>query len=160
MIPKPAILKYGGSGITETAFRWIKEHIPAGSSVLELGSGDVSTRVLCERYRVTSVEDNPDFMNRYMSHYIYAPLVDGWYDPAVLRSQLPEDYVFLLVDGPTGSAARCGFQKHFGLFKHNVPIMIDDTWREPEKQMAVALAAKGFDLIVSENFRVLLPQST
>lgn len=141
-------------------YRWIIENLPAGSHILELGSGDASTNHLSKHYRMTSVEDKQEFLNRYQSRYIYAPLVNGWYDLAILQTQLPRDYDLLLVDGPTGSEARSQFYPNRALFKTNVPIIIDDTWRPAEKTMALNLTAEfNFGLIVDPNFCILIPPS-
>ena len=151
-------MNFGGSGISESMYKWIKDHLPSGSHILELGSGDVSTKYLSELYRLTSVEDKAEFLNRHPSHYIHAPLVNGWFDTAVLETQLPRDYDLILVDGPVGSEPRAGFIKNLGLFKTNVPIIVDDTWREVEKQMAVDLAVElGGELIVDEFWSVIVP---
>jgi len=151
-------MNFGGSGISESMYKWIKEHLPSGSHILELGSGDVSTQHLSKTYRMTSVEDKAEFLNRHPSRYIHAPLVNGWFDTAVLETQLPSDYDLILVDGPVGSEPRAGFIKNLRLFKTNVPIIVDDTWREVEKQMAVDLAVElGGELIVDEHWSVLVP---
>ena len=149
---------WGGAGITEPLFQWIRQHLPDGKHILELGSGDVSTQYLSQHYRVTSVEDKPEFLNRYPSRYIYAVLVDGWYDVPVLEAQLPKNYDLLLVDGPVGSGPRAGFLKHLRLFRTNVPIVIDDTWRDVEREMAAQLAKiTGGRLEVFEHFSALNP---
>jgi len=151
-------MNFGGSGISESMYKWIKERLSGGSHILELGSGDVSTKYLSELYRMTSVEDKAEFLNRYPSHYIHAPLVNDWFDTAILETQLPKDYDLILVDGPVGSVPRAGFIKNLRLFKTNVPIIVDDTWREVEKQMAVDLATQhGYDLFVDPNWCALLP---
>lgn len=152
---------FGGSGITLSLFSWIINNLPVGKHILELGSGDVSTPKLAQHYKLTSVESKPEFVNKYQSHYIYAPLVDGWYDTNILKAHLPESYDLILVDGPTGSEARTGFLKHIDLFKLNVPIVIDDTWRAPERQMAVDIAIKyGRTITLDNDWAVVLPQST
>jgi hypothetical protein len=135
-------MNFGGSGITEPLFQWIRAHLPDGKHILELGSGDVSTWYLSAHYRLTSVEDNLAFLNKYPSTYIYAPIVDGWYSLGALRAHLPQDYDLILVDGPTGSEIRRGFLSNFFLFRYDVPIIFDDTWRQPERDMALELAHK------------------
>jgi hypothetical protein len=156
--PTRSPTNWGGSGITEPIFNWIRAHLPDGKHVLELGSGDVSTWYLSEHYRVTSVEDNPQYWDKYPSHYIKAPQVNGWYDLAILEAQLPKDYDLLLVDGPCGSHPRIGFLKNLRLFRTDVPIVIDDTWREIERKMADDVAKlTGAKLEVYEHFCALVP---
>lgn len=148
--------KFGGSGITEELYRWIVNHVPSGKHILELGSGDVSTRFLSKTYLMTSVEDNIGFLNRYPSRYIHAPLVEGWFDVTVLKTNLPDDYDIILVDGPAGSEARAGFLANIGLFKLNVPFIIDDTCRDVERKMADDLAnITGGKLEVFSSFCVI-----
>jgi hypothetical protein len=147
---------WGGSGITAPLFEWIRTHLPNGKHILELGSGSVSTRYLSEHYRLTSVEDNPLYWDKYPSHYIRACQVNGWYDLAVLEAELPKDYDLILVDGPVGSEPRLGFIKNVNLFRADVPIVIDDTWRATERKMADDLAKiTGGRLEVFEHFCVL-----
>lgn len=150
---------WGGSGIVKPLYEWIRTNLPDGKHILELGSGEISTARLSEHYRMTSVEDNPAFWDKHDSHYIKAPLVDGWYDTAILAVELPKDYDLLLVDGPVGSGPRAGFLKNLHLFaKTDVPIVIDDTWRDVEIQMARALKERlGGYLFIFDHFSVLRP---
>lgn len=149
---------WGGSGITQPVFDWIRAHLPDGKHILELGSGDVSTWYLLAHYRLTSVEDNPAFLHKYASRYIHAPQVNGWYDVAILEAQLPKDYDLLLVDGPAGSDPRLGFIKNLHLFRPDVPIVVDDTWRAHERKMADDLKTLlGGALEVYAHFCVLVP---
>lgn len=149
---------WGGAGITEPLFNWIRTHLPGGKHILELGSGDVSTWYLSEHYRMTSVEDQVQYLHKHPSHYIHAPLVDGWFDVAVLEAQLPKDYDLILVDGPVGSGPRAGFLKNLRLFRTDVPIVIDDTWRDVERDMAAQLAKlTGGRLEVFEHFSAISP---
>lgn len=152
-------MTFGGSGIVEAAFNWFRQHLPDGRHILELGSGDVSTRYLSQHYQVTSVEDNPEFWNRWPSRYIRCPLVNGWYDLEVLTAELPSAYDLILVDGPTGSEPRAGFLRNLHLFRQDVPVVIDDTWRDVERQMALELARQrpGWKLEQFEQFSALTP---
>lgn len=159
IFPKRLHEDWGGSGITKPMYDWIRQHLPDGKHILELGSGDVSTWYLSEFYQMTSVEDNPVFWDKYKSRYIKTPLVNGWYDPAILAAELPKEYDLLLVDGPAGSEPRVGFLQHLDLFaKTDVPIVIDDTWRSVEMKMARALKDRlGGYLFCFEHFSVLSP---
>ena len=55
------------------AFEWIENNIPFGSKILEIGSGKGSER-LAVNYTLFSVEHNPEWINKYNSNYIYAPI--------------------------------------------------------------------------------------
>lgn len=156
--PTRSATNWGGSGIVEPIYDWIRAHLPDGKHILELGSGEVSTWYLSEHYRMTSVEDNPVYWDKFPSRYIKAPQVNGWYDLAILEAELPKDYDLLLVDGPAGSDPRLGFIRNLRLFRTDVPIVIDDTWRAHERKMADDLKAMlGGTLEVYKHFCVLVP---
>lgn len=128
--------------------RTIKEILPTGKTILELGSG-YGTSVLVEDYTVYSIEHNHRWLNRYHDNYIHAPLkehkavnhYDGtkWYDFEVLNRELPKiDYDLLLVDGPPYH--RAGFIKYFSLFKRDVPIVFDDYNRPADRAIVIKIA--------------------
>lgn len=140
---------YGGWAVDSYLVDTIYRILPAGSTVLELGSGDGSTPALCRRYRVYSVEDNPEWLYKYSSEYIYAPskkhkeiknhLGNQWYDPNVLRERLQGiEYDLLLVDGP--ATGRSGFLKYLDLFKLDIPIVLDDLHRFRDYKIAISLS--------------------
>ena len=150
--------EFGGSGITEELFTWITTNIPEGKTVLELGAGHVSTKFLSQRYKLYSVEDKAHFLNIYPSTYIYAPIntITNWYYRKALEEELPSEYDCVLVDGPTGEGNRWGFLENLDLFRSDVPIIIDDTWRKAEKDLLLDIAKKTnrmFELF--ENFGVV-----
>jgi hypothetical protein len=130
---------------------FIFEHLPKGKTILELGSGDGSMRLVEAGYTVYSVEHNDAWMNRHKSvNYIHAPLkehkqVKGfgkviWYDPSYLKD-LPE-YDLLIVDGPPGCEGRAGFLKYKELFNLDVPIVFDDLQRIDECRLVQKFAAR------------------
>lgn len=150
---------FGGSGITQELFDWIVANIPQGSTMLELGAGHVSTKFLSQRYKLYSVEDKAEFLNVYPSTYIYAPIDTrkNWYYRKALEEDLPKEYDCILVDGPTGEGNRWGFLENLDLFRPDVPIVVDDTWRQAEKDLLLAMANKtnrSYELF--ENFGVIL----
>ena len=128
--------------ISPELFSWIRANLPKGKTILELGSGRGTVELL-KYYNVYSVEHNPDWIGyAKKGNYIYAPIVEydkcRWYD--ISKLILPEDYDLILVDGPTGSIGREGFLINRHLFNLNVPIIIDDVQRQPEKHMAETLS--------------------
>lgn len=154
--------EFGGSGITWELFEWITENIPLGRPFLELGAGLASTKFLSERYKLYSVEDKHQYINKFKSKYILAPIYQGanWYDIESLKDELPEEYDCILVDGPTGEGNRNGFLENINLFRNDVPIIIDDTWREAEKNLLLETAKKlNRQYILFENFGVILKDS-
>jgi hypothetical protein len=127
--------------ISEQLERYIDRLIPAGSTILELGSGHGTLR-LAARFRMVSIEHDERFIGLAPSTYIHAPITpfrkpcavfaddEGWYDRAVLRRELPgRSYNLILVDGPPNYIGRGGFYKYKELFNLNVPMIFDDAHR-------------------------------
>lgn len=148
----------GGWAIQESCFNFIKEILPEGSTILELGSG-IGTDYLSKHYKMYSIENYREWIDKYDSTYIFAPIKfydsewttpdlpsekgphqSGWYDPAMIEGKLPEKYDLILVDGPNGMFGRGGFLKHLGMFNTNVPIIFDDINRPAEYEMMVKVS--------------------
>ena len=149
---------FGGWSMNEECFEYIKENLSYGKTILEFGSG-FATGELAKHYNMYSVENDDNFLNKYPSTYIHAPIKKyeipgssfsgekyfvpakgfenerGWYDPDILKDNLPKEYDLILVDGPIGHYGRSGFLLHLEWFKSDVPIIIDDVHREPEKNL-------------------------
>ncbi len=124
---------------------WVFKNIPFGSYLLELGSGDGTTKFLSGKYRLYSVEHDPDWIGIYPARYIYAPLKNGWYDSSVLQSSLPNHYSLLIVDGPPDKVdgqriGRLGLLNNMDLFDLSVHILVDDTNRKKEKLISKILS--------------------
>ena len=121
-------------------FEWIRENLPDGKTILELGSGNGTTELL-KHYTVYSIEHDPAWIGQTKSNYIFAPIISyedyEWYDSGVLLD-LPK-YDLILVDGPTGKIGRGGFYRNSHLFDMSVPIVIDDTQRYAEFKLAGTL---------------------
>jgi hypothetical protein len=151
---------FGHWAIDYAVYEKIKELIPVGSTVLEFGSG-TGTSELAKHYTMYSVESNSEWVGKFESNYIYAPIkyyddvytkpdiVDGgakyekgWYDISEIQKNLPDKYDLILVDGPEGKKhGRGGFFKHIEAFKCNsVPIIFDDVNRVPELLVAKSVA--------------------
>jgi len=132
---------FGGWAISKELFEWILENLPKGSTILELGSGN-GTKELVKYYNVYSIEHDEKWLGLVPeSNYIYAPLIDGWYDVEILKNELPIHYDLLLIDGPVGEN-RVNIINHYDMFKQNIPIIIDDTNRENDKNMSIFLSEK------------------
>jgi hypothetical protein len=129
--------------ISPELFHYIRELLPDGATILELGSGE-GTRELSKSYRMYSIEHNRRWLNKYKSTYIHAPLVGGWYDVEILDRNLPETYDLILVDGPPAhkkniSKSRYGFYRNIRLFNTKVPVIIDDVHRPYDREHLVRL---------------------
>lgn len=128
--PKKDGESFGWYQLCESTFRHIHQILPAGKTILELGSGWVSGQ-LAKDYKVFSVEENPQWLNRSPCvDYIWVPIdsVSGWYNVPLLAERLPKEYDFLIVDGPAGAfeTGRRGFFDNLSLFKTDIPILFDD----------------------------------
>lgn len=137
---------FGGYAISIEMYYWILENLPKGSIILELGSGK-GTVELSEFYKVYSIEHDKRWLGvAKKSNYIYAPLANykgyKWYDIKRIKALMPKKYDLLLIDGPNGYIGREGFIKNIGLFKTDIPIIIDDTQREKYVEMRDFLAKK------------------
>ena len=126
--------------ISKELFNYIVSVLPEGSTILELGSG-WGTSELAKKYTMYSVENDKNWVGKYDSHYIYAPIVNGWYDTNILKQQLPKQYDLLLIDGPLGAIGRGKFLDNIDLFYTNVPIIIDDVHRIAELDLLNNVAA-------------------
>ncbi len=138
-------MPFGSWSMERECFDLIREVLPSGSTILELGSGWV-TGELATHYNMISIEHDAAHVGKYPSRYIHAPLNLGWYDPAAIRKGLDGvKYDLLLVDGPTAIVignqySRLGMLAHLDLFDSRVPIVLDDTERRPEQTLAGLLS--------------------
>ncbi len=161
-------MQFGGSGIVSECFEWIRSNIPDGSTILELGSGHVSTQYLCPHYTMFSVEQYESFLNLYDSTYIHAEKRDygeptgKWFDVQVMREELPKvpPYQLLLIDGPCGENNRRGFLTYMGLFDtDNCILLFDDTDRAGERSLADAVQnVLGRPMIDHNHFCIIEPK--
>jgi len=142
----------------------INELVHDGAVVVELGSG-YGTKKLVEKYIVWSIESDEKWIGFCEgANYIHAPIAkssDGkkqWYDASIIKSQLPDSYDLILVDGPAGNYGREGLLSNFNLFRTDVPIIIDDTIRTQEAKLARELAYKlNRPLYTFWNFSIISP---
>lgn len=141
---KEDLSMFGGWAIDIECYKKILEILPRGNTILELGSG-LATNKLSEKYKMFSIEHDENWVNKYNSTYIYAPLVYdynnpiiNWYDVKILKEKLPTEYDLILVDGPPGGASinkmtRDGFRRNIDLFNiENTLIIFDDIQRKEE----------------------------
>lgn len=132
--------QFGGSGLDKEVYDWIRFRLPAGSTILELGSGDVSTRQLSAFYTMWSVEEDEAFVGRHASTYIHAPIEDSWYATAPIIAGLPAQYDLLLVDGPCKTARRLCMLDNLDLFDWRVPWVFHDMNFPPVEELIMKAA--------------------
>jgi len=135
---------YGGYSVDRELIDLMIDLVPSGT-LLEFGSGR-ATEVFSKYYTVYSVEENSEWLNKYNSNYIHAPIKNGWYDRGVLEKKLPIKYDVILIDGPTSpeSLGRLNIRKEFltniDLFNTDVVIFVDDIHREAEASLLNSLS--------------------
>jgi hypothetical protein len=140
--------EWGGFGIQKSTFDFILKNVKLGEVFIELGAGIVSIRELSKFYNLYSVEQYQPFCNVYKNvNYIYSPIVNGWYDPEVLRKNLPKKSACVLIDGPTkygpvgtGKESRALLKQNLDLFDKESMFIFHDTNRKEEKDLACEIA--------------------
>ena len=130
-----------GAAMSKELFYYIRNTLEIDKIILELGSGWTSGE-LSKFYAVYSVEDNQQWLNKFKTHYIHAPIKNGWFDIEVFKKQLPSKYDLIIVDGPAGHIGRSGFFKNLDLFNTNIPIIFDDVNRKSEYDLMCDVAKK------------------
>lgn len=135
---------FGGSGISLQTYLWIRRNIERGGSIVELGGGLVSTRLLHKRFRLFTIESDTKYLNLFNSTYIHAPIDEsGWFNQAAItEAGLPLEMDLLIVDGPPGHVGRQGIIQFHNCLPKVKFILVDDTDRQPEFRLSVELAAK------------------
>ena len=109
-------------------------------TIIELGSGR-STEVICSalegrEFKITSVDSNREFMERTKENvnsknveFVYAPIVDGWYD----KTNIPKSCDLLFVDGPVGSI--CKNARFPAIFINTKVLIMHDANRPDEREI-------------------------
>lgn len=146
-------MSLGEWAISEGLFNFVRENLPDGSTILELGSGDGSVE-LAKHYTVYSVEHSKKWLNKYDTvNYIYAPIKEHkevkkligkeWYDWSILGPQIKDlDYDLIIVDGPPIMHGRAGFAKYMIPQPRPVPVIFDDLHRK--RDLGIALKASVY----------------
>tara|TARA_B100000700_G_C14870192_1_gene773004 strand:- start:460 stop:1056 length:597 start_codon:yes stop_codon:yes gene_type:complete len=89
-----------GYAAPNSMFEWLNDNLPNGSKILEFGSG-TGTIELTKTFEVTSIEDNEQWLDLAQdSTYIYAPLVNDWYDWQALEILHDKTFDGIIIDGP------------------------------------------------------------
>jgi hypothetical protein len=118
--------------IERALFDWLLENIPAGSNLIELGSGRATNQLL-KVWNVWSIEQNKEWAEKALSEVIYAPIKGNWFDRTCIENRLPVKYAAVLVDAPTQeSVGRRGLLDNLDLFDLSVPFLFDDVDRSED----------------------------
>jgi len=135
--------------LPHAAFEWIKQNIPSGSRILEFGAGK-GTLERAQHYDVTAVEHNEAYTSRDLN-YLLTPIIwneissqnneQGWYDVKALLHLKKEEFALIIIDGPPGEVGRSGILAHPWLLNLAPLVMVDDTHRDAERQLAQSISA-------------------
>jgi hypothetical protein len=165
---------FGGWAMNRFTFDYIRSILPEGSTILELGSGH-GTGELSKYYKMYSIEANEQWLNKFNSTYIHAPIKyydqlytapsingnTGWHDYTILKSALKDlKYDLIFIDGPEGKYGRGGFLKHLNLFNTNVPLVFDDVNRSPEKELVIKVSEalnKPYQILSDNITAIIMP---
>jgi len=125
--------------INVEVFQKIVEILPFGSTILEFGSG-ASSNILKQFYKIISIEDNKDFLNKYEGiEYIYIDSDKQGYDFIKLKEKLTNvNYQLLIVDGPNDG--RENINNYLDIIDTNCLIIWDDT--QVYEKYAIEMANK------------------
>jgi len=105
--------------------KFIRYHFRHNKKCVEFGSGDISTPFLNNFYDLICIEENQDWMNKYSGvKYIYASIIDGWFEHNTVRRCIPNDYDFIIVDAPCDVNWRANISMFWSIFKRKKPIII------------------------------------
>lgn len=141
----------GSWSIAHEVVDYIRSVLPVGSTILEFGSGE-GTGLLAEHYNMISIEHDAEYVDKYKSTYIHAPLVkikphskfgncDTWYDAKVIQNALQDKtYDMMMIDGPPGAnITRPGMYKYRDMFNWKVPVIFDDSQNAGVWQLIVTI---------------------
>ena len=122
---------------------YIISNFERGSTILEFGSGQ-GTELLSKHFKMISIEENEDWVGKYNSEYLHAPIKDNWYDIDLVNEFLKDKtYDLIFVDGP----AQGKRSKMYELLKEekiqinkDVWFIFDDMDREDDLVGAIAIS--------------------
>jgi hypothetical protein len=141
---------WGIWSIDEELFEWIKLNLKLGSTLVEIGSGEAS-KPLSELYKLYSIEENIEWLNKFHDNYIYAPIINSWYDIDIIENNLPTKIDAILIDGPAYGERR-SFINHIEIFLDKNPILLifDDVHRESDMLGYLDV----LDYLKSKNYKI------
>ena len=122
---------------------YIVSNFEKGSTILEFGSGQ-GTEILSKHFKMISIEEDEDWVGKYNSEYLHAPIKDDWYDVDLVNEFLKDKtYDLVFVDGPAGGKR----SKMYELLKEeklqinkDVWFIFDDMDREDDLVGAIAIS--------------------
>ena len=132
--------------LPQRAIDVVVERLSEGATIVEMGSGDGTLALLQRGFNVVSVEHDPDWASIHPGTCILTSIEPcasseahgeaGWYVLDENDNRFPPKFELLLVDGPPGWIGRSGLLGHEWLINRATNILIDDTDRMAEEQLA------------------------
>ena len=84
----------GSASMTKDCVEYIKKILPKGSTILELGSGYGTTWLADAGYKMYSVENQPEWFDRFPNHTTYINCRSKPYDNEYTKPDGFEDNIF------------------------------------------------------------------
>ena len=130
---------------------WIFNNLAEGSKILEFGSG-YGTIELTKKYEVTSVEDNEEWLYLAQNNtYIYAPIVNDWYDWQALEILQDETFEAIIIDGPYKTTDRVHLidwiNAYPNVFNQSRFVVVDDANQLDNWQFIQLFKQLGWELL-------------
>ena len=105
--------------------KFIRYHFKHNKKCIEFGSGDISTPFLNKFYDVSCIEENQEWMHKYSNvKYIYASIIDGWFEHNTVRRCIGSNYDFIVIDAPSDVNWRANLPVFSNIFTRNKTIFI------------------------------------
>lgn len=140
---------------TEDKFRigaavheWVQQHAGDGL-VVELGGGNGSPHLHSVVSNCITIESEPkwaDMLDERGVRYLYAPLVDGWYELTEELTELLHTADIVIIDGPVGHL-RPNCEQHLHHIKPGCYVLFDDTHRTENLNMVQRFHDAGWLLL-------------
>jgi hypothetical protein len=129
----------------EKAETWVYQKFQnKNATILEFGCGK-GTEARSSSHQITVIEHNIDYITNE-ANCILAKIMPnefseqynekGWYDAEVIELLRGRKFDLIIIDGPPGSIGRSGILAHPWIFELSPIILVDDTHRDPERNLA------------------------
>ena len=136
------IIKNNKWMLPKEAQEWIFTNISEGSTILELGSG-YGTEELSKKYKMYSIEHDPNWIGCFNSTYIKAEIKNRFYNISEILDKIPKNIDLLIIDGPPSALGnRSKFLDVMSNFSLDFPIIINDANRNDEMYLLTSLTGK------------------
>lgn len=143
----------------EKAETWIYQKFQnKNATILEFGCGK-GTEARSSTHQITVIEHDIDYITNE-ANCILAKIrpnefsekynEKGWYDAEVIELLRGKKFDLIIIDGPPGSIGRSGILAHPWIFELSPVILVDDTHRDPERNLAqmISKLQKPLELII------------